>query len=225
MTRTLKPKRRETMFGMKMRVSYEGFSVNLRPFRREDLPVLVEHFDSMRIHMYTMGLFAQTQESEEEWYERSRKDPNSCLWAIVPEGQQTAVGTTGLHNIDLWGSAVSGIIIWDTSWWGKGVATRAHLARTLFAADYLQRLTIKSAARISNKASNKALMRVGYNKTGVEPSTFCRGGKYLDTQLYCWLHPERIDVLRPNGLPRRYKKGVQRAQVALAKARSVVSFP
>lgn len=213
------------MFGMQMQVSYGELAISLRPFAKEDLPIIVKRFSSMKVHMYTMGLFAQTLESEEEWYQKRSQDPSSCIWAIVPQGQTEPIGTTGLHNIDLWGSATSGIAIWDTNWWGKGVATRSHLARTLFAADYLQRYTIKSAARVNNQGSVKALLKVGYNKTGVEPRTFCRAGKYLDTQLFCWLHPERIGVLYPQGLPKRYKKGVQRAKEALAKAREVVYFP
>jgi len=213
------------MFGMNMIVSYDGFSVSLRPLSAADLPNLVKHFNSMKVHMYTMGLFAQTLENEEDWYNKNRTDPTSCLWAIVPEGTDSPVGITGLHNIDVNGSCTSGIIIWDTSWWGKGVATRSHLARTLFAADYLGRSTIKSAARIANKGSYRALLRLGYNKVGIEPRTFLRAGKYLDTQIFCWINPERVNILFPEGLPKKYEKGVLAAGKALSEARKTVSFP
>lgn len=214
------------MFGLTMRVSLKGFTVTLRPLTKADLPTIVEHFNSMKIHMFTKGLFAQTLENEEEWYEHNRKDPTTCLWAIVPEGSSVIVGITGLHNINnVHGTCTSGIIIWDTTWWGKGVATRAHLARTLFAADYLQRLTIKSATRSDNIGSFTALSHVGYNKIGIEPRTCFRAGRFLDSQLFCWINPERVNQLFPKGLPKQYKKGVKRAKEALALAREVVSFP
>ncbi|HUC94523.1 MAG TPA: GNAT family protein [Candidatus Saccharimonadales bacterium] len=213
------------MFGINMRIEYDGFGVALRPLSKADLPVLVEHFNSMKIHYYTQGLFAQTLENETEWYEKKRKEETSCLWGIVPDGSEVAVGITEIHGINTHGSCETGFIIWDTSWWDKGVATRSHLGRTLFASDYLNRLTIRSSARVENGGSVNALTRVGYVKTGVEPRTYFRAGRFLDTQLFCWLNPERIGILFPEGLPSQYEDGVQKAQVALTKARQVVSFP
>ena len=214
------------MFGIRIRIEYDGFGVNLRPFCKADLPNLVEHFDSMKVHMFTKGLFAQTLENEEEWYERNRNDQTTCVWAIVPDGSDVVVGTTGLHDTkNIHGSCYSGIIIWDDSLWGKGIATRAHLGRTRFAAGFLNRTTIKSAARVNNEASVRALARVGYNKIGVEPRTTTRDGEYLDTQLFTWLHPGKIGLLFPEGLPEVYEEGVALAKIALGKARQVVSFP
>ncbi len=213
------------MFGVNMKVGGEGLQVALRPIAKSDIAVLTEHFSSMKIHMYTQGLYAQPYENELEWYDKNRTDPASCLWAIVPEGSDKPVGITALHGVDNMGSATSGIIIWDPDWWGKGVATKAHLGRTLFAADYLNRTTIKSSARTKNDGSVKALTRVGYNFLGIEPRTYYRGGEYLDTKLFVWLNPYKISVLYPEGLPLEYKEGVERAKVALDTARGVVTFP
>ncbi|MDP1710255.1 MAG: GNAT family protein, partial [bacterium] len=147
------------------------------------------------------------------------------VWGILPDGSKEIVGVTTLNHIDSFGSATSGIIIWNTEWWGKGVATRAHLARTLFAADYLNRTTIKSAARVKNDGSIKALTRVGYNLIGLEPRTVFRAGEYLDTQLFCWIHPEKVNLLFPEGLPDVYANGIAMAKTALDKARQVVTLP
>ena len=213
------------MFGINMRSEFDGFGVNLKPLSLPDISVLTEHFSSMKIHMYTQGLYAQPYENELDWYHKNRVDQTSCIWGIVPDGASNLVGITALHNVDNIGSAVSGIIIWDTSFWGKGVATRAHLARTLFAADYLNRATIKSSARVKNSGSVKALLRVGYNLVGIEPRTAYRSGEYLDTKLFVWLNPYRVSVLYPKGLPKRYFDGVKKAKLALDKARGVVTFP
>ncbi len=208
-----------------MQVKHQNVGVTLRAFSKEDLPELLKYWNSMRVHMYTMGLFAQTMENEIEWYESTRKDKESCSWAIVPDGSESPVGVTALHHLDMFGSSSSGIIIWDTKWWNKGIASRTHLARTLFAADYLNRLTIKSSVRTENPASLKALLSVGYHQTGTEPRTAMRAGKFLDTHLLCWIHPEKTGLLFPEGIPEIYKEALKRGAEALALARQVVSFP
>lgn len=213
------------MFGIQMKIRLDGFFVDLRPLFKADLPNLVTHFNSMKIHMYTSGLYAQTLENEEEWYNKTRSEKDSCVWGIQPQGSEKVVGITSLHGIDMFGSATSGIIIWDTKWWGKGVAKRAHLGRTLFAADYLDRLTIKSSVRSENNGSRRALLGVGYNVTGLEPRTSFRAGKFIDTLNLVWINPERVNILFPEGLPEIYKDGVEKAKIAISTARRVVEFP
>ena len=214
------------MFGINLRIVHNGQVILLRPFSRKDLPTLVEHFASMRIHMYTKGLFAQTLENEEEWYERNRKDDSVCSWAIQPEGYDFAIGTTSLHHLNSkLNSCSSGIIIWDSSWWNKGVASAAHLGRTLFAADYLNRFTINSSVRVPNNASRKALERVGYTIWGTEPIDAFRAGNWIDTHHLKWIHPEKTSVFFPDGTPNKYIDGVEKAKIALDLARKEVFFP
>ena len=62
------------MYGVTMQISHKGQEVTLRALSKDDLPELVKHFSSMKIHMYTKGLFAQTLKNEMEWYEKNRKD-------------------------------------------------------------------------------------------------------------------------------------------------------
>lgn len=211
------------MFGHKMKViGKSGIEVILEPVSKDQLPVITSRMQSMQTLMYTNTLFAPVLESEEEWYEKKRKANDEVLWGICVG--KSLIGITALHNLDLHGSCVSGIIIFDRNYWGKGVASAAHLARTLFAADFLNRLTIKSSVRTENEASLKALQRVGYHMTGKEPRTGQRMGRFLDTYHLCWLHPERISVLFPEGLPEEYAKSVAKAQSALVKARKEVEF-
>lgn len=212
------------MFGMTMEISLQGEIVMLRAFDKDDLPGLVEGFSSMRVNLYTNQLFAQTLENEYEWYDKVRKAPDEVIWAIDPSGAGKAVGVTAIHQINVGGSCTTGIIIWDPGWWGKGVATKAHLGRTLFAADYLNRLTISSSILVDNPASLKAVQKVGYMVVGRHPRTCQRQGRFIDSWALAWLHPERISVLYPEGLPRQYMEGVSKAQKALDLARSVVKF-
>lgn len=213
------------MFGVRMLIMHKGQKVTLRAFTKDDMPVLVRYFDSMKIHMYTKGLFAQTLENEIEWYDKNRKDSDSCVWAIQPEGDSEPIGITSLHKLNSRdNSSTSGIIIWNPEYWNKGIASAAHLGRTLFAADYLNRMTIRSSARTVNAASRKALERVGYTVWGTEPRTVRRGGQWLDTDHLLWIRPDVTEILYPEGLPEGLKAGVERARIALETAREVVTM-
>lgn len=213
------------MYGMRMAVRKDGFTVYLVPVKETQLSVIAENFSNMKVHMYTQQLFAQTLENEREWYNRMRTDTDHIVWGILPEGEEEIVGVTGLHKINnVAGTCTSGIVIFKTDWWGKGVASRTHLARTFFAAKYLSRNTIKSGVRTPNEASKKALERVGYTVTGIEPRTEFRNGIYIDSYTLIWINPERVDLLYPEGLPVQYKDGVERARSALVLASSCVQF-
>jgi len=217
------------MYGLTMLVSHGPVPIKLRAMRKEDLPILVEHFSSMKIHFYTKGLFAQTLENEIEWYEKNRRSEDSVTWTIVPiqkDWGDVPIGVTSLHGMSYKNnSCTSGIIIWDRSWWNKGIASSCHLARTLFAADYLNRWKINSCVRLENAASRKALERVGYTIWGTEPCTTQREGRWLDTHHLTWIHPDMVQILFPKGTPNLYLPGIERAQEALARAREVVDFP
>lgn len=208
-----------------MKIELDDLTVLLRPPSKEDLPIVSLGISSLASTLYTHQFFAQPLENELEWYDRHRNERGSCVWGITaPDKEDVLIGVTSIERIDLSNSCTTGIIIWDRYWWGKGVATRAHLARTLFAADVLNRFTIRSSAIVRNEASVKALLRVGYSIVGREPRVAYRQGEFLDLYTMCWFHPERINLLFPEGLPAEYREGVQKASQALERARKVVEF-
>lgn len=214
------------MYGMNMAVKHKGLTVKLRPVSKKDITELVKYFSSMKIHMYTAGIFGQTLENETKWYEKNGDDKDSCVWGIQPAHSKVLIGITALNGINgRDGDCTSGIIIWRKDWWGKGIASAAHLGRTLFAADYLNRCLIRSSVRTMNPGSFKALQKVGYTVWGTEPRSCKRGGKWLDTYHLSWIHPEQLSVLYPEGLPEMYKDGVAKAAIALETARREVTFP
>ena len=215
------------MFGINMSITHNGITVFLRPLTKSDLPVLVEHFSSMKIHLYTQGLYSQTLENEEEWFDNKRKSEDDCVWAIQPAESQVPIGVTALHHLtsSLYNTCSSGIVIWDDKWWGRGVASATHLGRTLFAADFLNRLTINSQVRVPNVASRKALERIGYTIWGEEPVSSLRHGEWLDTYHLKWFHPTKSVVFYPHGIPSFLQDGIAKAKTALDLARFEVQFP
>lgn len=210
------------MLGYPLHIEKDGLAVTLRSPTEDDLTVIVKGFASQRIHLYTLGQGAPSLEKEKEWLSKSEADQNGRTWVI--EVDNKAIGVTGIHGMDLSGSCESGIIIWDQDYWHKGVASCSHLMRTFYAADFLNRFTIRSHARTVNPGSVNALKRVGYAVTGIQPKTHFKAGEYLDTYVFTWWHPERISLLFKEGLPKEYEEAVSKAQATLDLARQLVSY-
>lgn len=213
------------MFGVKMQINTEKASVLLRPASKNDLPELVNHWSSIKVHLYTMGLYGQTLENEEEWYDKTRKSDSECVWFLQPKGHKHAIGVFGLHSIHrLHNTCTAGLVIWDQSWWGKGIASATHLGGMVFAADFLNRLKIEATIYTENSPSLVPAERVGYTKWGTQPLHTFRAGRWMDAYHLIWLHPEKYHFYYPDGLPEKFAAGVERARVALDTARQVVEF-
>lgn len=213
------------MYGLPMSVETERIKVTLRAFSKEEVVAFVPYFNSMKVHMYTAGMWSQTVENELKWHEKNMTEYDSAVWAVVPDGETEPVGVTSLHKIaDVFGSCSSGYICYKPEWWNRGVASAAHLCRLYYAVEDLNRLTIESSVRVDNPGSRKALERIGYTVWGTDPITIQREGRFLATDHLRWLHPERKEILFPRGVPEKYVEGLAKAQIALDKARQLVKF-
>ncbi|NMB70099.1 GNAT family N-acetyltransferase [candidate division WWE3 bacterium] len=213
------------MFANPIRIEIDGFGVTLRPLRKNEMEHIAELFASMEVLRYTNMVYAPTVQGEEEWWEKASKEPNTAIWGIVPDGEDTAVGVTGLHQINAINlSCTSGIIIGDRKWWHKGVAYRAHLARTWYAANTLNRYTIQSQVRTKNAYSLKALLKVGYRVSGRFDCNCFHDGVFCDTWVLSWVNPYKVNVLYPNGVPKELQPSLDKAKQALNFAPQAVKF-
>jgi RimJ/RimL family protein N-acetyltransferase len=213
------------MFGNPMYVKVNDIGVSLRPFRKDEMSLLAEYFSSHEVSRFTNMVFAKTPEDELEWWEKVRKEPNEVIWGIVPDGSDHALGSTGLHGItSLSGSCTSGIIIGDRSYWGKGIAYSAHLARTLYAVNVLNRNTIQSTVRSENTASLKVLQKIGYIKGDGYIRDCFTDGRFFDTHTLTWLNPRRVSILYPEGVPEHLLPFIQKARETLDLAEKSVKF-
>ena len=212
------------MFGPRIKVGWDKLSITLRPFRRKELENFAEMFSSAKVHQYTLQRFGFTVEQEELWVDSNIRDMSQVIWGIVPDETDIPIGVTGLHQIDLYQSCTSGIVICEPSWWGKGVASRANLARTWYGAEALDRATIRSEVMAPNTASKKALERVGYQVTGQNIRCRRHGSQYIDTFLLTWINPIWAPRLFPEGIPQEYAESIERARKALERAKEVIEL-
>ena len=189
-------------FGPIMRFAVGDLQVELAPQSRESMPQFIDiaHGGGMQRHTVTRYLGrrnAPVLEDEFDWFEKVRKGTTSLVWGIwVVEGDsRISIGNSGLHGIGEDGhsgfirQATSGSQIFRPEYWGKGIASAAHKARTWYAFKHLGLHRIKSGVIQGNGGSAKALSRSGYIYVYTE-----RNEQYVDGEL---LHMDCFECLNP----------------------------
>lgn len=172
-----------------------GLQIELAPFTREDALKFIDGFARHTVTQYLSHGVAQSKETEEEWYDKMIHDTASRVWGIwaVDSAGRTLIGSSSLTDISTKKhihQAVSGSIIFDTSYWGKGIASACHKARTLFAFRQLGLHRIKSAVLQPNIASRKALERSGYTLVYTERNELFVNGALV--------HQDCLECLNPD---------------------------
>lgn len=189
-------------FGPIMRFRVGELQIELAPQSRESMAQFIDvaHGGGMQRHTVTRYLGrrnAPVLEDEYDWFEKERKDTTSLVWGIwVIEGdQRIPIGNSGLHGIGEDGhsgfirQATSGSQIFRPEYWGRGIASAAHKARTWYAFKHLGLHRIKSGVIQGNGGSAKALSRSGYVYVYTE-----RNEQYVDGRL---LHMDCFECLNP----------------------------
>lgn len=166
-------------FGPIMRFRVNDLNVELAPLTKEAMPefVSLEHGGGLQRRSVTryMGMdSAPVAEDEQDWFEKTRSAKDALIWGIwIVEGKgaertRTLIGNSALVDIDSGGhtklirQATSGSMIFRPEFWGKGIASAAHKARSWYAFKHMGLHRIKSAVIQDNVGSRKALERSGY---------------------------------------------------------------
>lgn len=189
-------------FGPIMRFTVGELRIELAPLTRESMSEFVEHAHGggMQRNSVTRYLGRQSApvlEDEYEWFDKVRADKTSLVWGIwVVDGDaRTLIGNSVLEHIGQEGhaafirQATSGSMIFRPEYWGKGIASAAHKARTWYAFQHLGLHRIKSAVIQGNGGSRKALSRSGYTLVYTE-----RNEQFSDGQLR---HLDCLECLNP----------------------------
>lgn len=193
-------------FGPIMRFTVGDFRVELAPLTKEVMPEFVSlaHGGGLQRRSVTryMGMdFAPTTEDEQDWFDKTRATKDTLIWGIwLIEGDGASavrklIGNSALIDIDKGGhtklirQATSGSMIFRPEYWGKGIASAAHKARTWYAFKHIGLHRIKSAVIQANGGSRKALVRSGYTLVYTE-----RNEQYADGQFH---HLDCLECLNP----------------------------
>lgn len=187
------------MLGQPMQVRVnDKLIVKLAPFSREEARLFVKD-GGLGLHSvsrYAMQRQALTVEDEEEWYGKVRKDKSSYIWGIwdYSSKEPRLIGNSSLTHLEEFPlrQMVTGSMIFDQKYWGRGIATATHKARTWYAFNQLNLTRLKSAVIEVNIGSEKALSRSGYFFHSLE-----RNVNFVDGKFH---HQRNLECLNPSDI-------------------------
>ena len=226
-------------FGPIMRLKAGELTIELAPLTKEVMGEFInlEHGGGMQrleVRRYTSSVTAPVLEDEYDWFEKTRQSKDSIVWGIwvIEDDKRILIGNTSLFSFSeghakLILQATSASMIFRQEYWGRGIASSIHKARTWFAFQHLGLHRVKSAVIQGNVGSLKALSRSGYSLVYVE-----RNEQFVSGQLR---HLDCLECLNPNEPfwgqwwhgdrpPRRAFEARRCTQVALAWAEENVEL-
>jgi [ribosomal protein S5]-alanine N-acetyltransferase len=156
-----------------------GARVTLGPLAPELLEHYCRWFADPDVTRYLARDTPPTLREEQEWFERVAASESDLIWALFVA--EAHVGSIGLHQIN-WRHrrAITGTLIGDKAWWGRGIATEAMGLRTRYAFEELGLEKLVTQVVVDNVASRRALERVGYRTVGVHRRHEFRHGAWVD---------------------------------------------
>lgn len=182
-------------FGPIMQLQVGELSIELAPLTKESMVAFVSPgMQQASITRYLARQYAPVLEDEYEWFDKVRASKNQVVWGIwiIEDGERKLIGNTALDDIKRGHihQATSGSMILDKSYWGRGIASSIHKARTWYAFRHMGLHRIMSAVIQGNIGSRKALSRSGYELVYIE-----RNEKFANGQLR---HMDCLECLNPD---------------------------
>lgn len=156
-----------------------GEKLSLEPTRREDLGLFRTWLMDERVTRYLLRRFVPSDKAEEEWYDGVSSDHGAVAWSLIVNGK--TIGNTAIGGID-WINrhGTTGMLIGETSQWGKGYASEAVRLRTAFAFNELNLERLESESFVDNVAMHRALEKSGYQNIGRKRRHMFRNGAWHD---------------------------------------------
>src|SRR6266571_2980560 len=113
-----------------------GSTVTLAPIKPEHLENYCRWFADQEVTRFLTRDTPPTLKDEETWFERVSRSEQDVIWGLYVD--DVHIGSTGIHQID-WRNrrGITGILIGDRTWWGRGVARDSHGLRTRYAFEEL----------------------------------------------------------------------------------------
>lgn len=183
-------------FGPIMRIELQPLRVELAPLTKELMGECVKPgLQQASVTKYFKhSMTVPVLEDEIEWFEKTRTEKDSVVWGIfVMEGNDRLfIGITSLNHIrrEHFTRSTSGSMIFRKDYWGKGIASAIHKARTWYAFYHLGHDCIRSAVVQGNIASLKALQKSGYGVVAME-----RNVAFVDGESR---HQDNLECLNPD---------------------------
>lgn len=181
-------------------MNIKGRVVTIRAIEKEDLPLLKDMMNDMRIEELTVGdHFPISSFQQEQWYLNNvcRADFHKY---IIETSRDGAVGLVCLEDIDWKNRSFQvPIKLMEQRNSMSGVGLDAHIAMLRYAFDELQMHRAWGATLEYNQASLNMQKLCGYKVEGRRRSAVYKGGKYYDLILTGLLRDEYYRFIQEEG--------------------------
>ena len=179
----------------------KGKRLILRPLLRQDIPYLLRWINDEDVTQYLATYLPMMEADEERWLETLVKDKQTNLVFMIVTTDGKPIGTMGLHHIS-WQNrvAITGALIGEKEYWGKGYGTEAKILLLNYAFNTLNLRKVCSSVFSCNKRSYAYQVKCGYVEEGRRRRQFYKKGRYWDKIL--------MAVFKKDWLPlwRKYRK-------------------
>ncbi|RJQ13771.1 N-acetyltransferase [Candidatus Parcubacteria bacterium] len=183
-------------------VFLKGKKVILRPLSKADIPTLLRWINDPEVNQYVATYWPVMEQREEKWLESLAKEDNDSHVVFGIETHEGVfIGTMGFNFIQ-WKDrvAVTGALIGEKEYWGKGYGTDAKMILLEYAFNTLNMHKVCSAAIAFNERSIRYSLRCGYKIEGRLRKHHFRKGRYFDQVMLAIFKQDWLKVWR------RYQK-------------------
>ena len=165
----------------------------LRKFEPEDAPNLYRFRNAPEVARGVGGFSSgYSLQAIKEWIDRRGKATDDLVWAIADRENNACLGHVGLYQIDHRVRACEfGILIGDSSRWGKGIGREVTSAIVAYGFDELNMNRIELTVIASNARAMSLYEGLGFVREGLKRQAQYRAGEYLDVILMSILRSER----------------------------------
>ena len=165
----------------------------LRKLEPEDAPNLYRFRNDAEVARGLGGFSSgYSLQAIQEWIERRGKASDDLVWAIADRETNTCLGHAGLYQIDHRVRACEfGILIGDSSRWGKGLGREVTAVVIADGFDELNMNRIELSVVASNTRATSLYEGLGFVREGLKKQAQYRAGEYLDVILMAILRSAR----------------------------------
>ena len=153
-----------------LRTVLTGPRETLRPFEDRDVtPRYVGWLNDSEVTRYLeVGKRPVTPEDAAAYARRFFQSSTDLLFAMMDQASGRHIGNVSLNRIDVRrGTADTGLMIGERSFWGRGYATEAWSLLLEYAFNSLKLRAITAGAVVGHAASIQALRKLGFTPEGV----------------------------------------------------------
>ncbi len=170
-----------------------GEQVYLRPLRREDLDgKYLAWLNDPEVNRYLeTGIFPQSKEQLERFYEAMIKAADQVMLAIVDKETEQHIGNVKLGPISwVHRKASLGILIGEKDFWGKGVGQEVTRLIVEYGFNRLNLHRINLGVYAEHQAAIHVYEKIGFKKEGLFRQALFHEGMYKDHLWMGLLHSE-----------------------------------